>query len=775
MNYLKLFAAAAVPPLMAGCSGTESQASYDVIPAPCEVTVDAAAAPFVLSSSTPVVYTEGDSVLARYAGFLAEYVKDQTGISLSVKPGDPMAAKASIVLTADNGGENPEGYVLNVSEEGVSIAGNTAAGTFYGVQTLRKSIPVEKVDKVLLPAVTINDEPRFAYRGGHLDVSRHFFPADSVKTYIDMLAMHNINRFHWHLTDDQGWRIEIKSRPRLTEVGSHRDGTIIGRTHDYDSIPVDGFYTREELKDIVKYAADRNIEIIPEVDLPGHMLAALESYPELGCTGGPYKVWGRWGVAEDVLCAGNPETLKFLDDVFSELVDIFPSKVYHIGGDECPKVRWKECKVCQAAADRLGFRNDSHGTREAKLQNYVMHHVADFLAQHGRRVIGWDEVLDSDFSENAMVMSWRGEQGGIEGARRGHDVIMTPCPYLYFDYYQTGDTENEPLAIGGYIPVEKVYGYEPVPEVLTEEEARHIKGVQANVWTEFIPTFSQVQYMALPRFGALSEVQWTRKGTRNDFDEFAARLTRMTDLYRNQGWNFATHIFDIHDSRVIDTKAGTVTVSLGTYDNAPIHYTLDGTEPTENSPVFTEPIVMSEAVQLNALAFRDGKPGRLYSNTVAFSKATGKPVTLNEQPVERFTFGGAPMLTDGTYGSPTYADGHWLGFQVPVVEATIDMETPQTISKASIRNKVATADWIFDARSFEVLVSADGKEYTSVAKTDIPEMVVHTTKINEHALEFEPVEARYVKFRIGSEASMPQWHYAPGRQALLFLDELNVY
>lgn len=540
--------------IIAGCAcilslsmckqGVATTADYNVVPRPALIVENGSLSPFTLSTKSIIGYPEDNAELKKQAELLADYIFDQTGIRIGVAP-----AAGDIRLTSDLDAENPEAYVMTVGADGILINGASAAGTFYGVQTLRNSIPAVDADQVVLPAAEIRDEPRFAYRGAHLDVCRHFFPMDSVKKFVDLMAMHKLNNFHFHITEDQGWRWEVKSHPELTTIGAHRDGTVIGRnTSEYDSIPVDGFYTQDELRDLVQYAADRQINIIPEIDLPGHMQAALAAYPNLGCTGGPYEVWKRWGISKDVLCAGNDSTYEFLKDVFAELVDIFPSEIIHIGGDECPKDRWKECPKCQAKAKALGLRTDASGTREAKLQNHVMTYVSDFLHEKGRRVIGWDEILDADFDENAIIMSWRGEEGGIAGATRGHDVVMTPNQYLYFDYYQTTDKDNEPLAIGGYVPLEKVYNYEPVPAVLTDEQQKHIIGVQANLWTEYIPTFEQAQYMELPRMAALSEIQWT-DGKSKDYEDFKMRLMPMMQRYDRLGYRYSTRAFDDADQQ----------------------------------------------------------------------------------------------------------------------------------------------------------------------------------------------------------------------------------
>ena len=470
--------------IMFSCTEVK-EANYQIIPMPLDIQL-AEKGKFVLAEGTPVIYPEGNEKMQNNANFLAEYVKEKTGIALAPTTG---TEGKGIVLKVEENKEKPEGYMLKVTSDNVVISGGSEAGVFYGIQTLRKSLPVVQGEKVALPAVEINDAPRFNYRGGMLDVARHYCTLDSVKRFIDILAMHNINRFHWHLSEDQGWRIEIKSRPLLTEKGSMRAETIIGRTDKYDGKPHGGFFTQEEAREIVAYAADRYITVIPEIDMPGHMLSALHAYPELGCTGGPYEVWCHWGVSKDVLCAGNDATLKFIEDVLGEIVEIFPSEYIHVGGDECPKTRWESCPKCQARIKALGIKGDEKHSAEEYLQSFVINHAEKFLNSKGRQIIGWDEILEGGLAPNATVMSWRGEEGGIEAARQKHNVIMTPHTYLYFDYYQSYDTKNEPLAIGGRLPLERVYGYEPMPKMLSAEEQKYIVGVQANLWTEYISTF----------------------------------------------------------------------------------------------------------------------------------------------------------------------------------------------------------------------------------------------------------------------------------------------
>ena len=437
-----------------------------------------------------------------------------------------------------------EEYSIAVSKINCIVRASSYNGFLYAIQTLKQLTSVNifgnepnPAEKFLFPCVKIQDKPRFGYRGMHLDCSRHFFSVEEVKKYLDIMALYKLNRFHWHLTDDQGWRVEIKKYPKLTEVGAFRNGTVIKKDWgSNDGVRYGGYYTQEQMKDIVAYAGKLGIVVIPEIDLPGHMMGALAGYPELGCTGGPYEVWTRWGISDQVLCPGKDGMFTFLEDVFTELMDIFPSEYIHIGGDECPKTEWEKCPACQARIKALGIKADERHTAEQFLQSYVTARVQKFLNDHGRKIIGWDEILEGELAEGATVMSWRGAAGGIEAAKKGFDVIMTPNTYMYFDYYQSKHTDIEPVAIGGYLPVETVYQCNPV-DGIPEEAQKHILGVQANLWTEYIATDEYLEYMLLPRMAALSEVQWCSLENK-DYDRFKASLQHAFDIYDVMGLNY---------------------------------------------------------------------------------------------------------------------------------------------------------------------------------------------------------------------------------------------
>lgn len=523
------------------CNTKEQTANYQVIPLPNQINLTDAEG-FVIDKNTVIVFPEQNEKMQKNAEFLFQFIRENTGLKL--KSANESTAAKQIFLKTGFNSDNLEAYSLIVDNTSITITGASEAGVFYGIQTLRKSIPVAQADRVLMPAVEINDQPQFAYRGMMLDVSRHYATPDSIKRYIDILALHNINTFHWHLTEDQGWRIEIKKYPGLTEIGSKRTETVIGRNSGaYDGKPHGGFYTQDEAREIVAYAADRYINVIPEIDMPGHMMGALAAYPELGCTGGPYEVWRQWGVSDEVLCVGNEKTYEFIQDVLTEIMDIFPSSYIHVGGDECPKTKWKECPKCQAKIKELGLKADAGHSAEERLQSHFISFAESIINNNGRRMIGWDEILEGGLAPNATVMSWRGMAGGIAAARMGHDVVMTPNSHLYFDHYQTKDVDSVPLAIGGYSPLDKVYSFEPLPAELTAEEQKHIIGVQANLWTEYVPNFRHAEYMLMPRIAALSETQWMQPEQKN-YESFLQRLESLTKIYDYNSYNYAKHAFE---------------------------------------------------------------------------------------------------------------------------------------------------------------------------------------------------------------------------------------
>lgn len=510
-----------------------SQNQLPLIPQPTNLIVSEGT--FLLSNST-IIQTPADANSFE-TKFLKDYLLAQYGLKLKSTV-DYVKSPTMISLTLripDTTDFDRESYTLDITKNKITIEAADNQGLFYGIQTLLQLLPVEKNKQLAIPCLRIWDKPKFKWRGMHLDVCRHFFPVSFVKKYIDYIAMYKMNTFHWHLTDDQGWRIEIKKYPKLTAIGAWRTGSMIGHYNDqkYDTVRYGGFYTQEEIKEIVAYAGERHITVVPEIEMPGHAQAALAAYPELSCTGGPFEVSRQWGILEDVFCP-KEQTFEFLENVLTEVIALFPSQYIHIGGDECPKTRWKNCPHCQALMKEQGLKN------EHELQSYFIRHMEQFVNSKGRKIIGWDEILEGGLAPNAAVMSWQGIDGGIAAASQQHDVVMTPASYCYFDQYQ-GNPAMEPLAIGGNITVEKVYSFHPVPDPLSEADGRHILGAQGNVWTEYMADAKHVEYMIFPRMAALAEVVW---GTSNpaDYNGFEKRLRQHFSLLDKLGVNYSKAI-----------------------------------------------------------------------------------------------------------------------------------------------------------------------------------------------------------------------------------------
>lgn len=534
-------------------SANAQRAEYDVIPLPKEVKVDSANV-FVLKNGMGVSFDASNEEVYRNVLFFRQWVEETTGVTLKLAPGDKKAAvrmsldypKAKGEVESDLTEQQKEAYMIKVDKKGIAIIARQPIGLFRAAQTLRKSLPIVKnADKVELPYAEIYDEPRFEYRGVLLDCGRHYFTVEFIKKFLDVMALHGSNQFHWHLTEDQGWRFEVKAYPSLAQKGSVRAETVIGPGNSgiYNGTPYGGYYTQEECREVVRYAAERYINVVPEIDLPGHMQSALHVFPHLGCTGGPYPVRTYWGVSREVLCGGNPETLTFLKTVLGELCDVFPSKYIHIGGDECPKHRWQKCPTCQAKIKELGLKNDGKHTPENQLQSYINREVESFMKERGRAIIGWDEILEGGLSGESIIMSWRGTKGGIAAARQGHRVIMSPNVFSYIDHPQLKDLGKQPRTTDSYIvSASKVYSFEPlIPDSLTKEQQRLILGPQVNLWTEHVAYPQHAFYQLLPRLGASSEVQWCNPYQKN-FDYFKKRLPRLKKLYDLLGVNYCKQL-----------------------------------------------------------------------------------------------------------------------------------------------------------------------------------------------------------------------------------------
>lgn len=743
-----------------GISASAAVADYRVVPLPESVKLAAeASSRFILGGDTKVVTSKA---LEREGDFLRSY--------LAALPA--ARGKGVIELTTGLKSDNPEAYRIAVEPKKILVEGASAAGVFYGLQTLRKSLPTDISQPVEMPAGEIYDAPRFSYRGAHLDVVRHFFDVDEVKTFIDMLALHNMNIFHWHLTDDQGWRIEIKKYPRLTEVGSKRAGTLIGRYGagtEIDSIPVEGFYTQDQISDIINYAAKRHIEIIPEIDLPSHMMAALASYPELGCTGGPYEVLCTWAGYKDVLCPGKDRTMEFIGDVLTEIMELFPSKFIHIGGDECPKDRWKECPDCQARIAELGIVATDEASAETQLQGYVTRYAAEVAAKQDKSVIGWDEILEcEDIPQDAVVMSWRGIDGAVQGTARNHRVIQTPNDYLYFDYYQSDNMDREPLAIGGYVPVERVYSFEPFTEGMTDDQKSLVMGPQANLWTEYVPTFSHLQYMELPRMAALAEVQWTQPEQKN-YHDFKCRMPRLIANYEREGYNYAHHITDTDVNYRADRSTGLLEMSASVYPGSTVRYTLDGSMPDESSEAYASPVVLSSDCVITAMSFaEDGGIGTVVSDTLVVSAPTFGEITLGCEPYSPFAFGGADALVDGLIGNDNFRSGRWVGFLGNPCDATITFRRPETVSQVSFKTCLVWPEGALEYRKAEVYGSEDGESFQLLATLDNPSQDPNQGNgAYLHQINFDPVTLKALRVIITPCEPSGIW------KRILFVDEIS--
>ena len=597
---------AAVLLVAAACTAKQELREPQVVPQPASL--QRTEGSFRIDRNVPVYVDIADSAILRTVGFLNERLQKAAGFSLKViSNDDPLHHRDEGAILVLDAGLMKEAYNLDVTPKGIVIEYGSGAGVFYAIQTLFQLLPeaifadsVQRGVRWDVPCCSIEDSPRFPYRGMHLDCCLHFFDIPFLKRYIDLMALHKVNRFHWHLTEDQGWRIEIKKYPLLTEKGQWRKETVVGSLYSgiYDGKPHGGFYTQEEARDLIKYAAERYVTIIPEIEIPGHSLAAISCYPELSCgLEDHYETATRWGIFKQVYCP-KEETFKFLEDVFDEIIELFPSELIHIGGDECPKASWKKCPHCQALIRKLGLKD------EYELQSWFIQRMEKYINAKGRQIIGWDEILEGGLAPNAKVMSWLGEEGGIKAAQQHHEVVMSPYPKYYLDYWQ-GDPDSEPLAMGGPTLLRTMYEYEPVPAVLTPEERRYIIGVEGCVWTEYMPTPARVEYMAWPRMCAIAEAGWTRapkdwEGFTSRLETHLGRLDRLGVGYCRNFWN---PFIDFHK----DTEYSKVVTMSIDAPGAEIRYTLDGSAPTAASLLYEGPFAVNRQQRVTAAAFRNGK------------------------------------------------------------------------------------------------------------------------------------------------------------------------
>lgn len=759
-------------PLLAVACNKRVVADYNVIPQVQNLSVKDGDV-YVFDSSRKLVYDNQDS--RRSLELFAQDLEELVGIRPSVAAGTSEDAKGNVYFTLGLQDGRKEAYSINVSSDGILVRAVSPEGIYRATRTLLKSVGTEKASSVEFPSAEVSDWPRFGYRGLMLDVSRHFSDVEMVKRTIDMLALHQLNIFHWHLTDDQGWRIEIKSHPELTEVGAWRDDTVVGRYLGGTDYPTDGkrhggFYTQEQIREIVAYAKERYIEIIPEIDLPGHTSAVLAAYPQLGCEDKEYKVANRWGVIRDVLCAGNPASLDLFKDIMDEVCDLFPGKYIHLGGDECVKDRWKACPKCQKKIRELGLKDGSRYSKEDYLQSWFMGEVASFVQSKGKRVIGWDEILEGVPMDDSVIMSWRGTEGGITAARMGHDVVMTPTSDMYFDQSQTLASQLEEIPVGGFINVMKVYSYEPLPASLTPEQQKHILGCQANVWCEYMPEERIRQYQMLPRLAALSEVQWTMPERKN-YKDFLKRLPKMLSIYDHYGYNYAKHIFDVACSYSVNVEKGSLEVSLSTLGNDPIYYTLDGTSPqTKKAMLYDDtPIVISSPSELKVSVLRNGK---FTKDETLFkldcNKATFKKVNISTTLNIMQAHLPHEILTDGIIGSLRCDDYRWMSC-TGRMSLVLDLGKSESFSRIGWVALNSKSENILVPQNVKIQISEDGKQYCTILDIEKNHEIQAEQSVERISEEVGAQTARYIKMDFDSykypDKTSPSW---------VFLSELIV-
>lgn len=759
-------------PLLAVACNKRVVADYNVIPQVQNLSVKDGDV-YVFDSSRKLVYDNQDS--RRSLELFAQDLEELVGIRPSVAAGTSEDAKDNVYFTLGLQDGRKEAYSINVSSDGILVRAVSPEGIYRATRTLLKSVGTEKTSSVEFPSAEVSDWPRFGYRGLMLDVSRHFSDVEMVKRTIDMLALHQLNIFHWHLTDDQGWRIEIKSHPELTEVGAWRDDTVVGRYLGGTDYPTDGkrhggFYTQEQIREIVAYAKERYIEIIPEIDLPGHTSAVLAAYPQLGCEDKEYKVANRWGVIRDVLCAGNPASLDLFKDIMDEVCDLFPGKYIHLGGDECVKDRWKACPKCQRKIRELGLKDGSRYSKEDYLQSWFMGEVASYVQSKGKRVIGWDEILEGVPMDDSVIMSWRGTEGGITAARMGHDVVMTPTSDMYFDQSQTLASQLEEIPVGGFINVMKVYSYEPLPASLTPEQQKHILGCQANVWCEYMPEERIRQYQMLPRLAALSEVQWTMPERKN-YKDFLKRLPKMLSIYDHYGYNYAKHIFDVACSYSVNVEKGSLEVSLSTLGNDPIYYTLDGTSPqTKKAMLYDDtPIVISSPSELKVSVLRNGK---FTKEETLFkldcNKATFKKVNISTTLNIMQAHLPHEILTDGIVGSLRCDDYRWMSC-TGRMSLILDLGKSESFSCIGWVALNSQSENILVPQNVKIQISEDGKQYCTILDIEKNHEIQAEQSVERISEEVGTQTARYIKMDFDSykypDKTSPSW---------VFLSELIV-
>ncbi|MFN8348025.1 MAG: glycoside hydrolase family 20 protein [Spirosomataceae bacterium] len=745
--------------------------AYNLIPFPAQF--NGGDGQFVVNSQTKIILTAKDALLKPVAQTLVNTLKTASKLTLPMAPTALPTAKNVIYIRFNKAlGLGTEGYKLLVSTDRVTLEAATPQGAFYGMQTMFQLLPAAifsptPVDNVTwaMPVCQIQDKPRFSHRGLMLDVSRHFMPVAFLKKYIDLLALHKMNIFHWHLTDDQGWRIEIKKYPKLTQIGSKRKETLVGQYAEnypqkFDGKESGGFYTQAEIKDIVKYAQSKYVTIIPEIEMPGHASAALAAYPELGCEPAKkYEVATKWGVMTDVFCP-TEQTFTFLQNVLTEVIPLFPGKYIHIGGDECPKDAWKQSAFCQELIKKQNLKD------EHELQSYFIKRIEKFVNSKGKTIIGWDEILEGGVAPNATVMSWRGTQGGIEAAKQKHNVIMTPTTYYYLDYYQ-GNPAKEPLAIGGYLPIEKVYGYDPA-DGFDEEAKKYILGVQGNLWTEYISTPEQTEYMTYPRATAIAESAWVPSGGKN-FEDFATRLKEHLKRLSYLNVNYSKRLLDIKAVTQFNNQ-GQLQVRLEKLDSdSKMYYTTDGKEPTLNSTEYVMPITLDKITTVKAMT----TAGATFEEKFFIHRAKGKAYTYANAPAEGVD-AERKKLTDGQVAQSPRNSAEWVRMSGKDFEITIDLGEVKPVTKVSANFLKIILNNIFPPTSVEIGLSRDGESFKDAIAQPVTYSLEGPWQIVPVVADFKTARARYVRIRAKNAGLAPAGHPSAGRPTVIAMDEVVV-
>ena len=754
-----------------------AQQPTSIIPQP--VSIQLKDKTFTLDANTTIQYSGSNKELKAAADFFAAYIKEICGYRMPVNAGNKKSVQLQLSTSASIAIIGDEGYELKVTPATISIKANTKAGIIYGMQTIFQLLPAVRTNAIIqIPCMEVTDYPRFKWRGMMLDVSRHFFSPDMIKEFINLMASYKMNVFHWHLVDGSGWRLEIKKYPKLTQQAAWRvDDTNkpwnwadVLFNVDKNKATYGGYYTQQQVKEIVAYAQQRNITIVPEIEMPGHSEAAMAAYPELSCNSVvTFANTGNFNISKAAgnYCTGNDSAFVFLQNVLTEVMNIFPSKYIHVGGDEVDKTSWKKCTKCQARLKAEGLKN------EEELQSYFIKRIEKFIISKNKKMIGWDEILEGGLAPEATVMSWRGESGGIEAAKMDHDVVMTPGSPCYFDHYQAGP-EGEPLAFGGFNTVKKVYEYEPVPVELNAAQSKHVLGAQGNVWTEYISTVEHLQYMVLPRMPALAEVLWTPAKNKN-WEQFNQKLQVLFKGYDQKGLHYSPGNFTVNIKPV--SQNGKLLVSLASEaTNAAIFYTTDGSLPTAESNPYLQPIEVNASLTLKAVNIVNGQVMGLKpaAQSFAMHKAIGSKVVYTNLLHKSYMADGPNSLTDGVRG--TYATGkYWLGINGKDMIATVDMGKEKLIKTISLGCLQNYRDWIFLPQSVTFEISTDGTGFTPVKTINNPIAVneINAT-IYDFKVDFAEQKVRYIRVSAKSLGVCPKGHAGEGQPAWVFADELIV-